>query len=95
MDLKSGFWQIEMAPEDKEKTDFVTKLGLFHFRVMPFGLVNAPFTLERLMENTLNGLQWTECLVYMDDIISYSSTFDEGLRRSANVFTRLRAANLS
>ena len=94
MDLNSGFWQIEMAPEDKEKTAFVTTLGLFQFRVMPFGLVNAPSTFERLMENVLNGLQWTECLVYMDDIISYSSTFDEGLRRLANVFTRLRAANL-
>lgn len=94
MDLNSGFWQIEMAPEDKEKTAFVTTLGLFQFRVMPFGLVNAPSTFERLMENVLNGLQWTECLVYMDDIISYSSTFHEGLRRLANVFRRLRAANL-
>ena len=81
MDLNSGFRQIEMAPEDKEKTAFVTTLGLFQFRVMPFGLVNVPSTFEQLMENVLNGLQWTECLVYMDDIISYSSTFDEGLRR--------------
>lgn len=94
MDLNSGFWQIEMAEKDKEKTAFVTTLGLFKFRVMPFGLVNAPSTFERLMENVLKGLQWTECLVYMDDIISHSSTFDEGIQRLANIFTRLREANL-
>lgn len=83
-----------MAEKDKEKTAFVTTLGLFQFRVMPFGLVNAPSTFERLMENVLKGLQWTECLVYMDDIISHSSTFDEGIQRLANIFTRLREANL-
>lgn len=94
MDLNSGFWQIEMAEKDEEKTAFVTTLGLFQFRVMPFGLVNAPSTFERLMENVLKGLQWTECLVYMDDIISHSSTFDEGIQRLANIFTRLREANL-
>ncbi|XP_061189572.1 uncharacterized protein K02A2.6-like [Saccostrea echinata] len=94
MDLNSGFWQIEMSERDKEKTAFVTTLGLFQFRVMPFGLVNAPSTFERLMENVLKGLQWTECLVYMDDIISYSSTYEEGLQRLANIFTRLQEANL-
>ena len=94
MDLNSGFWQIEMSQDDKEKTAFVTTLGLFQFRVMPFGLVNAPSTFERLMECVLKGLQWTECLVYMDDIISYSHTFDEGLKRLATIFVRLKEANL-
>ena len=94
MDLNSGFWQIEMSQDDKEKTAFVTTLGLFQFRVMPFGLVNAPSTFERLMECVLKGLQWTECLVYMDDIISYSHTFDEGLKRLATILVRLKEANL-
>ena len=56
MDLMSGFWQIEMAPEDQEKTAFSTSLGLYEFKVMPFVLVNAPASFERLMETVLHGL---------------------------------------
>ena len=69
MDLMSGFWQIEMSPKGQEKTAFSTSIGLYEFKVMPFGLVNAPATFEHLMETVLHGLQWEECLVYMDDII--------------------------
>lgn len=94
MDLNSGFWQIGMAPEDKEKTAFLTSLGLYQFTVMPFGLANSPSTFERLMENVLRGLQWQELLLYMDDIISVSSTFHEGLERLEKIFQRLQGANL-
>ena len=94
MDLNSGFWQISMAPEDKQKTAFNTSLGLYQFTVMPFGLANAPSTFERLMENVLRGLQWQECLIYMDDIIVPSTTFSEGLERLERIFIRLSEANL-
>ena len=94
MDLNSGFWQIGMDDTDKEKTAFLRSMGLFQFTVMPFGLVNAPSTFERLMEDVLRGLQWQECLIYMDDIISPSSTFEEGLNRLESIFIRLRGANL-
>ena len=70
MDLCSGFWQIEMHEQDKLKTTFSTTQGLYHFKVMPFGLVNAPSTFQRLMEDVLRGLQWVESLLYMDDIIT-------------------------
>ena len=67
LDLASGYWQVEMDAADQEKTAFVTQGWLYEFRVMPFGLVNAPATFERLMEQILRGIAWSECLVYLDD----------------------------
>ena len=94
MDLMSGYWQILMDPTDMEKTAFTTCHGLYEFKVMPFGLANAPATFERLMESILRGLQWEECLVYMDDIIVSGRTLAESLERLDHVFERLQAAGL-
>ncbi|KAL5484318.1 hypothetical protein EMCRGX_G020792 [Ephydatia muelleri] len=71
LDLTSGYWQVEVAPEDREKMAFVTPYGLFQFRVMPFGLTNAPATFQHLMERVLAGLHWTTCLIYLDDILIF------------------------
>ena len=62
MDLASGYWQVAMSPEAKRKAAFVTNEGLFQFRVMPFGLCNAPATFERLMDRVLCGMRWYRCL---------------------------------
>ncbi|GBO17450.1 Transposon Ty3-I Gag-Pol polyprotein [Araneus ventricosus] len=94
LDLKSGYWQIEIRPEDREKTAFTTRQGLWQFKVMPFGLCNAPATFERLMETVLRGLSSEVCLVYLDDIIIVGRTFEEHLNNLRKVFQRLQKANL-
>ncbi|GFT52166.1 hypothetical protein TNCV_4493861 [Trichonephila clavipes] len=74
MDLRSGYWQIEIDEADREKTAFITPEGLYEFKVMPFGLCNAPATFERMMDNLLRNFKWTMCLCYLDDIIVFSET---------------------
>ena len=94
LDLKSGYWQVEIDAEDKEKTAFTTGQGLWQFLVMLFRLSNAPATFERLMEQVLVGLPWTTCLIYLDDIIVHAQSFQDELDRLQEIFSRLRSANL-
>ena len=94
LDLLSGYWQLEVAEKDKEKTAFSTREGLFHFNVMPFGLCNAPASFQRLMDMVLSGLLWDVCLVYIDDVIIMGRDFHSHLTNIASVLTCLRKAGL-
>lgn len=94
LDLASGYWQVEVHPQHREKTAFTTGQGLYEFRVMPFGLCNAPSTFQRLMELVLAGLRWDICLAYLDDIVVFGHTFEEHLQRLRIVLSRLRDPNL-
>ncbi|GFW04467.1 hypothetical protein TNCV_878361 [Trichonephila clavipes] len=94
LDLKSGYWQVEIHPEDREKTAFTSGQGLWQFKVMPFGLCNAPATFERLMETVLKGLTFEACLIYPDDVIIGGRTFEEHLQNIRKVLSKLRDANL-
>ena len=94
LDLASGYWQVEVKPEDREKTAFITSEGLYEFNVLPFGLCNGPATFQRLMNILLAGIQWHDCLVYLDDIIVLGRSFSERLHNLAKVFQRLHQANL-
>lgn len=95
LDLKAGYWQIEMAEEDKEKTAFqVNNLGFFECNRMPFGLCNAPATYQRLMERCMGDINLKECLIYLDDIIIFSTFFSEHLQPLEAVFHRLKEHNL-
>ena len=94
LDLASGYWQVEVKPEDREKTAFITSEGLYEFNVLPFGLCNGLATFQHLMNILLAAIQWHDCLVYLDDIIVLGRSFDEHLKNLAKIFQRLREANL-
>ena len=94
LDLLSGYWQVEVAEDDRPKTAFCTTEGLFEFSVMPFGLCNAPATFQRLMDLVLRGLQWSQCLVYIDDVIIPGRSYAEHLTNLRAVLGRLQQAGL-
>ena len=94
LDLTSGYWQVEVAEEDKAKTAFTTPMGLFECNRMPFGLQNAPATFQRLMMTCLGDLNMKSVLIYLDDVIVFSQTFDEHLERLQTVFNRLKEHGL-
>lgn len=84
-----------MNEHHKEKTAFATQRGgLYHYRVMPFGLCNAPATFQRVIEQALNGLQWQVTVLCLDDIIVVERNFEEHLNNLNLVINRLREANL-
>lgn len=95
MDLRSGYWQIEVDDRDREKTAFITPDGLFEFKVLPFGLCSAPATFQRMMDTVLSGLKWQSCLVYLDDVVVFSETFEQHLHRLRAVLDAIRSAGLS
>ena len=95
LDLKSGYWQVEMEEESKPLTAFtVGPLGFFKCERMPFGLTNAPATFQRLMESCLRDLHLNWCIIYLDDIIVFSETPQEHIRRLCRVFQKLASAGL-
>lgn len=94
IDLQSGYWQVAMNPDDAPKTAFTCTSGLFQFRVLPFGVCNGPPTFQRLMEHVLSGLQWKICLLYLDDIIVFSKTFEQHVEQLSQVLTRIAEAGL-
>ena len=95
MDLKSGFWQVRMAEESRPYTAFtVGSLGVYEFLRMPFGLCNAPATFQRLMQNCLGELNLTYTLIYLDDIVVFSDSEPEHVKRLAAVFKRFQEHGL-
>ena len=76
MDILSAYNQVPVAEQDITKTAFTTKYGLFEFTTMPFSLMTAPATYQQLMELALSGLQWSLCVIYLDDVIVFSEDFD-------------------
>ena len=94
LDLRAGYWQVGMKEEHKERTAFtVGPLGFYEFESMPFGLTNSPATFQKLMHRCLGDLH-KDCLVYLDDIIIFSSDIEDHFQKLEKVFQRLKDYNL-
>ena len=96
LDAKSGYWQMPLRPEDTAKTAFVTPDGQYEWtgRGTPFGLSGAPGSFQRLMTIILGELSWNSALAYLDDVMVWSETWDEHLRRLKAVFQKFREAGM-
>lgn len=92
LDLFQGYWQVKMAEACKEHTTFVTRYGTFSFEVMPFGLINAPATFQKMMDHILRDLPFARA--YLDDVVIHSKTLEEHLEHLQLVFERLRQHQL-
>ncbi len=92
LDLKDGYLQIEIKPEDTFKTGFITPLGHFEFKRMIFGLSGAPSTFQRMMGRVFQGLDFV--VVYLDDLLVFSQSMEEHRKHLMEVLKRLSAANL-
>ena len=95
MDFKSGFWQVKMAHKSQQYTSFtVGNLGFYKFTHMPFGLCNAPVTFQHLMQNTLEELNLTYCIIYLNDSIVFGCMEEEHLECLRIVFEQFHKFNL-
>lgn len=89
----SGYWQVEVSPDDSEKAHFCALRDLFLITVILFGLRNATATFQRLMDCALSGCQGTSCLVYFDGT-NICTSFKDHLQSFLQVFDRLKHAGL-
>ena len=95
LDLQSGYWQLPVSPDDREKTAFCPGpgMGLFQFCRMPFGLTGAPSSFQRLMDSVLRGLHFVT--IYLDDVLVHSENMETHRLHLQAVFHRLKSAGLT
>ena len=94
MDGFSSYNQIKMAPEDMEKTTFVTQWGTFCYKIMPFGLKNTGARYQRAMVALLHNMIHHEIEVYVDDMIARSQTEEEHMDHLYKLYERLKKFKL-
>ena len=93
LDLTQGYYQVPLSERARPISAFITPDGLWQWRVMPFGLRNAPATFQRLMAHLIRDLNGVRC--YLDDIVVFSDSWEQHLERLKSLFSTLAAANLT
>ena len=93
LDAAAAYWATPLSEKDKEKTAFSIPRGKYEFNVTPYGLSNAGALYQRLMDMCLSGLPANRILAYMDDLMIFSTTFEQHVLDIEEVFRRLREAN--
>ena len=94
LDLTSGYWQMRIKDQDTPKSAFTTRYGHFEFMVMPFGLCNAPASFQYLMNSIFREYLDQFVVVYLDDIMVYSRSYDDHLKHLEIVFNKLKENQL-
>ena len=94
LDGFSGYNQIQISPEDQDKTTFTCPWGTLAYRVLPFGLCNAPATFQRAVLSIFAELVHDSVEIYMDDFTPYGSNFQEALSSLGKVLTKCIEMNL-
>jgi hypothetical protein len=92
IDMVSGYHQVEVADEDKEKTAFVSPYGLFQYCRMPYGLPGAPATFQSVVEDMVQVLETEDIMAYLDDVICFHATFDKHLEGIQKLLEMVRRA---
>ncbi len=92
LDCNSGFWKVQVRDEHRDKRTFSCYSGTYQYKKMPFGLMNSPATLQRAFDIFLSGYRWQACIIYLGNIILFTSSFDEHIKHLGNVPTALGKA---
>ena len=92
IDLVKGYWQVPLTERAKEIASFVANGAVYQCQVMPYGLKNAPATFQRLMDRVVDGLE--NCVVYIDDVVIYDTTWQDHITHVEALFARLQYAGL-
>ncbi|CAF1400609.1 unnamed protein product, partial [Adineta ricciae] len=91
-DFKSGYFQVPLSKEDRPKTAFSTRDNHYQFTVLPQGITNGPATFQRIINHILGPTRWKYALAYIDDVIIYSTTFNEHVTHLNEICQILRNA---
>ncbi len=94
LDMRSGYWQFRLDKSSMKKMAFTCHVGLFEFKVLPFGAKTAPALFQRQMNNVLTGYLGRFCMCYLDDLIVYSKSQKDHMRHLSLIFERFRKFEL-